>query len=181
MVDRRTRWLEAVPLKDIEVVRCADAFIAAWVMRFGVQSLLTSDQGRQFISSLWACLCEQLSVQRQLTTAYHMQANGMVERVHQQLKDTLRARLAGALWAHHLPGVLLGLRAAPKKPFGLSPAELLYGEPLTLPGQFISTQEPDIRSSCDSCIRCNPSPPARFPPHLKSSLPRPCSPRSLCI
>jgi hypothetical protein len=34
MVDRTTRWLEAVPLKDIEAVTCTDAFVATWVARF---------------------------------------------------------------------------------------------------------------------------------------------------
>jgi transposase InsO family protein len=120
MVDRTTRRLEAIPLRDIEAATCAHAFTAAWVARFGMPSLLTSDQGRQFISSLWTRLCKQLGVQRQLNTTYHPQTNRMVERVHRQLKDALRARLAGAQWAQHLPWVLLGLCAVPKEDSGLS-------------------------------------------------------------
>jgi hypothetical protein len=42
----------------------------------------------------------------------------------------------------HLPWVLLGLRAAPKEDTGVSSAEMLYGLPLTLPGQFITSMEP---------------------------------------
>jgi hypothetical protein len=72
MVDRTTRWLEAVPFRDIEAAMCADTFTAMWVTRFDVPALLTSDQGCQFVSSLWGHLCEQLGVQRQLTTAYHL-------------------------------------------------------------------------------------------------------------
>jgi hypothetical protein len=30
-----------------------------------------------------------------MTTAYHPQANGLVERAHRQLKDSLHARQAG--------------------------------------------------------------------------------------
>jgi hypothetical protein len=36
MIDRSTRWLEAVPLKDTSATSCADTFVATWVARFGV-------------------------------------------------------------------------------------------------------------------------------------------------
>ena len=42
-VDRSTRWLEAIPLKDMSAASCADALISGWVSRFGVPSLITSD------------------------------------------------------------------------------------------------------------------------------------------
>ncbi len=77
-----------------------------------------------------------------MTTAYHPQANGMVERAHRQLKDALRARLAGSSWPEHLPWVLLGLRVAPKEDSGISSAELVTGSPLTLPGEFVDVPEP---------------------------------------
>jgi hypothetical protein len=54
-------------------------------------------------------------VEAVLTTAYRPQSNGMVERVHRQIKDALRARGAGPGWHSHLPWVLMGLRAAPKE------------------------------------------------------------------
>ena len=85
----------------------AATFIAAWVARFGVPARLTSDQGRQFMSTLWTLTCQQLGVEHITTTAYHPQSNGMVERSHRQLKDALRACLAGPTWPDHLPWVLL--------------------------------------------------------------------------
>ncbi|GFR97207.1 Pol polyprotein [Elysia marginata] len=39
-----------------------------------------------------------------------------------------------------LPWVLLGLRIAPKEVLGYSSAELVYGEPLTVPGEFTPSQ-----------------------------------------
>ena len=39
-----------------------------------------------------------------LTTAYHPQSNGMVERFHRQLKVALCARCSGVDWLEHLPG-----------------------------------------------------------------------------
>ncbi len=43
IIDRTTRWLEAVPLKDISTASCIEAFMAAWVSRFGVPETVTSD------------------------------------------------------------------------------------------------------------------------------------------
>ncbi len=137
MVDRSTRWLEAVPLRSMDVAACADAFVHSWIARFGVPAVLTSDQGAQFTSAVWARLCAALGVQHNTTTAYHPQSNGMVERSHRQLKDALRARLAGVNWYQHLPWVLLGLRAAPKEDSAVSSAELVYGASPSLPGEFL--------------------------------------------
>jgi hypothetical protein len=76
------------------------------------------------------------------TNAYHPQSNGMVERMHGQLKAALRAWLAGSSWPEHLPWVLLGLRTAPKEDNGVSAAELVYRAVLVLPAEFLSTAEP---------------------------------------
>ncbi len=104
-----------------------EALISTWVARFGVPDILTSDQGRQFTSTLWADLTKLLGVQHVQTMAYHPQSNGMVERPHGQHKAALRARLAGPQWPSYLPSVLLGLRVAPKEDCGISSAELVYG------------------------------------------------------
>jgi len=141
MVDRASRWIEAIPLRSIEAVTCADAFVAGWIARFGVPARLTTDQGRQFTSSLWQNVCHQLGVLHIPTTAFHPQSNGMVERSHRQLKDALKARLAGPAWPDHLPWVLLGLRSAPKEDSGVSSAELVYLAPLVLPAQLTADLE----------------------------------------
>jgi hypothetical protein len=120
---------------------CVQAFASTWVARFGVPSVITTDQGTQFTSSLWQAACSAWGSQHVTTTAFHPQSNGMVERSHRQLKDALRARLADTHWTLHLPWVLLGLRAAPKESGGTCSAELVYGSPPTLPGEFLAAGE----------------------------------------
>ena len=65
----------------------------------------------------------------------------MVECAHRQLKDALRAREAGAEWPDHLAWVLMGLCAAPKESNGVSSAQLVFGQPLILPGELTDIQE----------------------------------------
>jgi hypothetical protein len=129
-----TAW-EAVPLASITAEKCADAFVEQWVARYGVPRVVTTDRGTQFTSATWASLARTLGFQHITTSAYHPQANGMVERFHRQLKAALRARNCGTAWAEHLAWALLGLRAAPKEDSGVSAAEAVFGRPLLLPGQ----------------------------------------------
>ena len=48
------------------------------------------------------------------------------------------AGLAGPNWFDELPWVLLGIRTFIKEDLKASSAELVYGEPLTVPGSFIA-------------------------------------------
>lgn len=137
VVDRFTRWPEAIPLKDTTATSCAQALVFHWFARFGIPADLTSDRGPQFTSQLWQSVAQLLGTRVHLTTAYHPQSNGLVERFHRHLKSALRARLSGPNWTQELPWVLLGIRTAPKEDFRCSSAELVYGVPLTVPGDFI--------------------------------------------
>jgi transposase InsO family protein len=144
IVDRTTRWPEAVPLSGIAAADCAAALFSGWIQRFGVPSVITSDRGAQFTSSLWNALCNILAIAHVKTTAYHPQSNGLVERFHRCLKEALQARLAGPDWLSHLPWVLLGIRSAVPLEGGPSPAEAVMGCQPILPGEFLATGEPPL-------------------------------------
>ncbi len=113
MMDRSTRWLAATPVQDMAAATCVDTHIAAWVARFGVPAVITSDKGRQFTSQVWTILCRKLGIQHTSTTAYHPQSNGLVETANPQLKEGLKTRLSSHEWPAHLPRVLLGMRTMP--------------------------------------------------------------------
>ena len=60
--------------------------------------------------------------------------------------------------------MLLGIRTAPKEDLGCSSAELVYGQPLTVPGDFISSHNhPADRASELLCWREHASALARIP------------------
>jgi len=142
IIDRTTRWVEAVPLASTSAADCADALVAGWVARFGVPADLTSDRGAQFTSAIWGELCNRLGIHHITTTAYHPEGNGMVERIHRRLKDALRARCSGQDWLSHLPWVLLGVRAAPREDTAVSPAQAVLGTTLVLPADAGAAAEP---------------------------------------
>ncbi|XP_069994987.1 uncharacterized protein [Penaeus vannamei] len=95
-----------------------------------------SDRGASFTSELWKALAQPLGVTLHFTTAYHPQANGLIERWHRSLKMALTARCTTVTWTSQLPWVLLGLRTTPKEDLAHSAAEMVYGQPLVVAGEF---------------------------------------------
>ena len=148
VIDRFTRWPEAIPIPDARTSTCVKALIRHWIARFGIPNDITSDRGAQFTSCLWSELGRSLGVKMHQTTAYHPQANGMIERLHRQLKNSLKARTKDPYWMDHLPMVLLGIRTAWREDPDCSPAELVYGSSLRIPGEFVEpTTSRDLQPS----------------------------------
>ena len=52
VIDRYSRWLEAIPLSSVTASDCAQALLRHWVSRYGVPQDNTTDQGPQFTSLL---------------------------------------------------------------------------------------------------------------------------------
>ncbi|GFY71720.1 transposon Tf2-9 polyprotein [Trichonephila inaurata madagascariensis] len=141
-IDRYTRWPEAIPFSDISAEAVAKTFIANWISRFGVPAIITTDQGGHFQSRLLYSLKQMLGIRRIQTTPYHPSSNGMVERLHRNLKQAIRCH--DTKWTESLPVVLLGLRACIKEDLNASCAEMVFGKTIVLPGEFFenSSQTP---------------------------------------
>lgn len=139
-IDRFTRWPEVWPLKSITADEVAGALTSCWISRFGCPHVITTDQGRQFESDLYRVLGRTLGISKSRTTSYHPAANGMVERFHRHLKAALMCH-PNMTWLEALPLVLLGIRTSFKEDLKTSPAELVYGEPIRIPGEFLASSD----------------------------------------
>ena len=162
-------------MAKITAEACVGAFMHGWVSRFGPPSQIISDRGSQFVSTLWAAFGRTAGFTPAFTTAYHPQANGMVERFHRTLKDSIRAQNKES-WISALPLTLLHLRATPREDLNGSPAQHLYGQGLSLPGDFLPDQpsiEPGpgfVRQVRDAMDGNPPPPPAHAPVKSTPSL-----------
>ncbi|GFV08869.1 retrovirus-related Pol polyprotein from transposon 412 [Trichonephila clavipes] len=145
MIDRFSRWPEAVPIPDTSAKTISRAIFHHWIARFGCPSLITTDQGSQMRSSLFAEFTRILGTDRVKTTAYHPISNGLVERFHRHLKASIKAH-ESSRWTDVLPIVLLGIRSAVKEDLKASCAELVYGTTLRLPSDMLNVS---IIPPCD--------------------------------
>jgi histidinol phosphatase-like PHP family hydrolase len=168
MIDRGTRWTEAEPIPNAEAATVARAFYKTWIARFGVPLQLTCDQGRQFESRLFRSLSKMLGTQQVHTTAFHPQANGLIENWHRTLKSALKAHMTER-WTESLPTVLLGLRAVFRDDLQATPSELVFGRGIRLPGDFLSPTrdalaDPDFVKIFKSMMhQLTPTPTSRRP------------------
>ncbi|XP_051166838.1 uncharacterized protein K02A2.6-like [Leptopilina boulardi] len=135
MIDRFSRWTEAVPLRDISAETVTRALYDNWISRFGFPDVITTDQGTQFESRLMKSLVSLLGCKKIRTTAYHPASNGMIERWHWSVKAAIMCH-ANPTWTRSLSTVLLGLRTNLMK-CGSSPAEYVDGTTLQIPGEFV--------------------------------------------
>merc|ERR1711911_49378 len=138
IVDRFTRWPTAIPVKDIAADTVIDALTHNWISTYGVPETITTDRGSQFTSRIWTQLLQVWGIRHNTTTAYHPQSNGLVERLHRRLKESLMAlcRDERENWYWRLPMTLLALRTTIKPDVGASPSDLVYGEGISIPGQL---------------------------------------------
>ena len=141
-----SQWLMLLPL------HVHSLFCHSILHGLGFQKMSPLTEGHS-LPLLCGLLNTLLGVQHHRTTAYHPQANGIIERLHRQLKSVLKARLIGPAWMDELPLVLLGLRSAPKEDLGCSPSELVYGTTIRLPGEFFfRLQHHLLNKMCLDCL-----------------------------
>ena len=85
-------------------------------------------------------ICHQLGVKKHMMTAYHPQAEVVVERGHNQLIDGLSKPCSGkspAKWPEYLNDVLWVDQITVRKSTGFSPFEIVYGRKCLHPIEII--------------------------------------------
>ena len=135
MVDCFSRWTEACPLQDKTALSVADAFFQHVVCRFGMPSVIHSDQGREFENKVMQELCLLCGAHKTRTTPYHPESDGLVERFNRTLLMML-AMFSGENkddWDDLLPAVMMAYRSSVHESAGFSPYRLRFGEECTLP------------------------------------------------
>ena len=157
VIDRTTRQLSALPVREPSAKECSQAFLLHYVAIYGLPSACTSDQGSNFVSSLFQEMQRNLGIDIKHTPIYWPQGNGLIERNHRSLKESIKEQLIEMgqkyqnNWFHVLPWALLGQRTAFNKDLGTSSNELTLGTHVQLPGSILqevnsNSAEPNLEA-----------------------------------
>ena len=89
MLDKFSRYCMLVPVTDITALSVVKA-IDRWVTTFGPPESILSDNGPQFISSVYADYMQNhKDIKYRYTSTYHPECNGQIERLHRWIKERL--------------------------------------------------------------------------------------------
>nr|KAG5704039.1 hypothetical protein BaRGS_032128 [Batillaria attramentaria] len=128
VIDVATRFPEAIPLKKTDSATVAEALLAVF-SRMGLPEEIQTDNGSTFTSEMMAEFRRLLSIKSVLSSPYHAQSNGVVERLHGTLKPILKKLITSQprQWHRYLPTALFSIRELPNASTGYSPFQLLFG------------------------------------------------------
>ena len=150
-VDWLTRWAEARAVNSIDAASSSEFIYTKIFCRYGVPESLRTDHGHNFDSEIIANLVDMLHINHHMSTPYYPQSNGLVERLVQTFKSALERSIQDQLasaegehddpspyWSHLVPSMLYAYRSYTHTALGgLSPAEVVFGRQLRLPGDHV--------------------------------------------
>ena len=123
-----TRFPEAIPLRNIRAATIVKHLIKFFTL-VGLPKTVQSDQGSNFLAGIFQQVMSQLGIKQNISSAYHPQSQGALERFHQTLKTMLRAYCYEQEkdWDEGIPLLLFAIRESVQESLGFSPFELVYG------------------------------------------------------
>ena len=136
-VDRLSGWIVAWPCakKGLTAEKAAHLIFENGWEAFGIPSVLTSDQGPQFVGQFWRTMCARLGIRHAYSQAYRPQANGRAEVAGKTLISILRKFHTEETlnWVEALPRVLRVYHDTPGES-GFSPYQIVFGRDRNLAG-----------------------------------------------
>jgi hypothetical protein len=129
MIDYFTKVAEFVTVENKTPLSVSGAFYNAWICRYGVPAVVTSDNGNEFASE-FSHMLSRLGIYHIQISPNHPSANGVVERLVETVKDMLTKHYNDhpTDWSLSLPTVLQAYMSHRHTSINnLTPAEMLHG------------------------------------------------------
>ncbi|KAK0585732.1 hypothetical protein LWI29_033235 [Acer saccharum] len=140
-VDYFTKWAEAEALVHITEANTTSFVKKNIICRFGIPSIIITDNGTQFDNKKFRGMCEEFKIANYYASPAHPQTNGQTEAVNKVIKHTLKAKLEAKKggWADKLPEVLWAYRTTVRSSTGETPFALAFGTEAVIPAETTFT------------------------------------------
>lgn len=127
-MDRLTKSAHFIPIKLRRNAPYLVEFYVKQIVRFhDILYSIVCDHDPIFTSAFWRSLQTTLVTRLNLSTAYHPQTDGQMERVNKVLEDLLRMCVLefGGSWEDHIPLVEFAYNKCFQSSIGMAPFEVL--------------------------------------------------------
>jgi hypothetical protein len=135
ITDYFTRWIVAVAVPDCSAQTTAEALFKEYICRYGVPTVILSDQGTHFHNQLMEAMSKLVGYNHTYSTTYHPQSNGMIERFNATFIPQI-AKLQDREnnnWDEFLAPVVFAYNTGCHSTTQYSPYQLLFGREPRLP------------------------------------------------
>ncbi|XP_045124043.1 uncharacterized protein K02A2.6-like isoform X1 [Portunus trituberculatus] len=131
LVDAHSKWLEVHKTSsssaNITIEKLRKSFSS-----FGIPDTVVSDNASCFVCPEFQGFCNANGIKHITSPPWSPKSNGLVERAVQTFKQGLRKQEGGSLDTR-VSRFLFNYRSSPHSVTGVSPAELMFGRPMTTP------------------------------------------------
>src|SRR5258708_21912227 len=124
-----TSQAELVPVNTAtKTLELAYEFLSHVVRLHGLPTSIVSDRDTKFTSLFWTELHRLLGIKLKLSTAFHPQTDGQMERMIQSITQILRATIQPDQcdWMLKIPMTEFAINSSVNKTTGFAPFELIY-------------------------------------------------------
>ncbi|GBM22890.1 Transposon Tf2-9 polyprotein [Araneus ventricosus] len=133
IIDHYSRYLEAYPLQNITsrtIINCLNKYFA----NFGLPKFLITDNATNFISNEMLEFLDRLNIQHRKSSIYYPMANGLLERAHRTMKESLASMCESTFqWSEKLLFFKLYYNNSIHSVTKFTPAEIFFGRKQNLP------------------------------------------------
>jgi transposase InsO family protein len=142
IIDPATGWFEMKEIGRPTAHNTMAALDDAWFSRYPCPQIVGYDGGSEF-KGVFAESIKNYGLTEKVGTAYNPQSNGIIERVHQVIADTLRTFELEKReldkkdpWTPFLQAACFAVRSTYHTTLGATPAQLVFGQDMMLPIKF---------------------------------------------
>jgi hypothetical protein len=149
IVDGFSRWIELYAVPDVTAELAARVALLDWVGRFGTPDQIMTDGGGQFVNQLWEQLTLLMGSEKLESFPSSHEENSLVERANKEVIKHLRnilfdRQIQHTDWSTYLPIVQRIMNAHPLGTTGITPAELLFGNAVSLNDRILPVSQDEV-------------------------------------
>ena len=128
-MDYLTKWPEAKPVKEATAKETVQFVYEDIICRHGCPGKILTDRGTHFNNLLLKGLMKKFEIQHLMSTPYHPQTNGLVERFNRTLGEALAKSATENIeeWDQYIAPVLFAYRTSKHATTRMTPFFLVHG------------------------------------------------------